>query len=257
VKERLDQRVLGAVRWVDHLTGRAIRRALDVRSEQARFRRNAGDLAVIWSAARFERYTATVDPPLPGPEPALPAPPVRITGTVSDPLDEYLPRAFSLDLPRNASAAQPRPADSVFRPVDVALLPGPAARLNPGWAELRLTLRRAADNALFPNVLVRARGDLGDGAGVRLLSVGMSDTRGEALVVLTGLPLYQPDPGTGRIVPTELDLSLELVPPPAGRTVVDWTEQLAAAATPANTHASVHLDTRRRLSLEFTVSAQP
>lgn len=257
MKERLDQRVLGAVRWVDHLTGRPIRRALDVRSEQARFRRNASDLSVLWNAARFERYTATVYPPLPGPEPTLPAPPVRITGTVNDPLGEYLPRAFSLDLPRNAGTAQPRPADSVFRPVDVALLPGPAARLNPGWAELRLTLRRAGDNALFPNVLARARGDLGDGAGGRLLGVGMSDARGEALVVLTSLPLYQPDPGNGRIVPTELDLTLELVPPPAGRSVVDWTEQLAAAATPANTFTGVHLDARRRLSLEFTVSAQP
>ncbi len=252
MKERLDQRVLGAVRWVDHLTGRPIQRALDVRSGQARFRRNASDLAVIWSAARFDRYTATVYPPLPGPEPALPAPPVTITGTVADPLGEYLPRAFSLALPRDASAAKPRPADSVFRPMDVALLPGAKARLSPGWAEVRVTVRRTADNALFPNVLVRVRGDLGDGEGVRQLGVGMSDAQGEALVALTGLPLYRPDPGSGKIVPTELDLTVELVAPPAGQTVVDWTAMLESAADAQTVR---HLDDTRRLSLELTVNA--
>ncbi len=251
MKERLHQRVLGAVRWVDHLTGRPIPRALDARSRQARFRRNASNLAVLWSAARFDRYTATVDPPLPGPEPALPAPPVTITGTVADPLGEYLPRAFSLELPRNASATKPWPADSVFRPVDVALLPGAQARLSPGWAEVRVTVRRAANHALLPNVLVRVRGDLGDGEGARRLGVGMSDARGEALVVLTRLPLYQPDPGSGQIVPTELDLTVELVAPPAGQTVVDWTAMLESAA---NAQAVRHLDDTRRLSLELTLN---
>jgi hypothetical protein len=252
VKERLDQRVLGAVRWVDQLTGRPIRRALAVHADGARFRRNAGDLAVLWSARRFARYTATVDPPLPGPEPALPAPPVALTGQVSDPLEEYLPRTFTLALPRHPQAARPWPEDSVFRPVDVALLPGPRARLEAGWAEVRLTLRRADNRAPFPHVLVRAVGDLGDGAGARRLGVGMSDARGEALVVLTRLPLFQPHPVSGKMAPTEVDLTLELVAPPAGQTVVDWTAMLESAA---DVQTVRHLDDTRRLSLELTVNA--
>jgi hypothetical protein len=74
-------------------------------------------------------------------------------------------------------------------------------------------------------------------------------------VALTGVPLYQPHPVTGKMAPTEVDLIVELVPPPAGQTVVDWTDLLETPVAAANSHTGRRLDERRLLSLEFTVTA--
>lgn len=248
MKERLDRRVLGAVRWVDHLTGRAVPRNLTVRSAQAQFRSNASHLALIVGASGFDDYTAAFADPLPA------AGPLTITATVEDPLGDYLPRTFSVALPRSVVVSAPLPANSVFRPVDVELLPGATGRSAPGWAEARVNVKRLADNSAFPSVLVRARGDLADGQGARVLGVGMSDARGEALVFLPEIPLLQPDPVSGKMAPTKVDLTFEFVPPPAGQTVVDWTPLLPAAAQPANVLGGQTLGASRRLSFEFQVT---
>ncbi len=248
MKERLERRVLGAVRWVDHLTGRAVPRTLTVRSAQARFRPNASHLALIVSANGFDDYTAAFADPLPA------AGPLTLTATVEDPLGDYLPRAFSVALPRSVVTAPPLPANSVFRPVDVELLPGATGRTTPGWAEARVSVKRLADNSAFANVLVRARGDLADGQGVRLLGVGMSDSRGEAVVFMPDIPLLQPDPISGKMGPTQVDLTFEFVPPPAGQAVVDWTQLLPTAAQAANRLTAQTLGAARRLAFEFKVT---
>ncbi|MFH7319208.1 hypothetical protein ACHHRT_01210 [Desulfurivibrio sp. D14AmB] len=184
MNERLEQRVLGALCLVDRVTGGAVGRELRVRSAQLILRRNARGYHVIVGAEGLEEHTAAFAHP-----PA--SPPLGSRGylvEISDPLARYLPRTVSVHLPRDPDPVGARAEDSLFRPLTVPIYPAATARLSPNWSSVRVSLSRGDD----PLTATPVRGALlrivaeADSA---TLASGISDQRGEALVIVPGVPL--------------------------------------------------------------------
>lgn len=223
MNEVLDTRVLGAVRWVDAVTGAPIALALTVRGPGLRFTRNLSGLTVITHAAGLEAYTRTFDLGTLPPGETVPTGDVTVTADVEDPSGTYLPRRFTFDLPRDASpdVLPPdgrRPPGSLFTPLDVALLPSPAARLAPGCAEVRVLIQTPTGQGIRHAL---ARVVASDGGAV--LGCGLADERGEALVAIPGLKHFAPGPTADEVVSVETEARLELILPPADAPIVDWT----------------------------------
>ena len=194
------RRIWAAVRFVDAGSAHALDVPLDVRADGARFVRNRAGMFVLMSvdqpAARrdeFAAYEAAFDP-----VPALAA--LSVSASVRDPLQRYLPRRFSLALPRADVPAGP--AAPRFVPQQVVLDPAPSAGVSPTWAVLRVSVRHAGQPAA--NVVLR----LQPAGGGALLGRGMSDARGEALVVAAGIA--QVNVGAGALVVVE-EIAAELV----------------------------------------------
>lgn len=200
------RRVWAALRFVDAASGRAVDGRLAVQVPGARLQRNGSGLWVLSTVdapagrrAEFQAYEDAFDPV---PEPAA----LGLGGTVADPLGRYLPRAFTLALPR---AALPEgPLAPRFQPVDVVLDYSPAAPLLPTWAVVRVAVRHQGQPA--PQAALRLQRP-GGGA---LLGRGASDARGEALLVAAGVP--QLSAGDGAVVvQRELDAELTISFDPA------------------------------------------
>lgn len=212
VRETVDRRVLGAVRLVDAATGLPVGAGARLRvlgavlarpagdevvplgEGSVRIRPNAGGLHVLFRAPLFEAYTHAFEAPAAPPQTG--AGPLRLRLAVEDAGPAYLPRAFTVDLPR---ALDPEAADAVFTPVDVPLLRAPGARVAPGAARLVVRVREAAAGARpLPGVLVRVfRSPRAPGAAP--LASGMTEwrgrLRGEALVPVAGLRRFRPGGG--------------------------------------------------------------
>lgn len=222
MKELLDNRVLGAIRWIDAATLTPIALPLVVRSDHLRFSRNLSGLTVIRGGDGLDAYTRAFDLETlsPGDRPATGA--LTLQGTVEDPTGAYLPTAFSVALPRDESPAllppdQHRPPNSVFQPIDVALLPAPSVRLPPGAAEVRVLILDAAHRPIR-NALARVVATQGN----LILGCGLADTRGETLVAITGLRHFGPGATADAVVTVETEARLEVIRPPADVTTVDW-----------------------------------
>jgi hypothetical protein len=248
IVEAAEQRVLGAVRFVDATNHVPIARRFRVHARGVRFANGPRQLALIVRATGFDDYIAAFGPPLPD------VAATSFAATVHDPAGQYLPRAFSIDLPRSTVPTDP---SSVFQPLDVALLPGATAPINASWAQARITIRVAGSSALRPNVLARAVGP-GEAPGTeRLLGIGMSDARGEALVVLPSAPFTRPNSGAGPAMTGEIPLRLELVPLPlldgGELAIIDWTAFTTTIASAAN-RVDATLPGSRKLSLEVSVT---
>lgn len=174
--ERVEWRVLGALRPVDGTTGIVVRGALEVSAAGARIVRNRSGLYVIHEWARLASHAAAFDAP-----PAQPAAgSERLDIALRDPSGRYLPRLASIALPRDPQAAG---ADSLFAAVDVPLYPSAIAGLGTNWTELRAHISATADGAALGGALLRVV------AGGLVLARGMSDWRGEALVPVVGVPV--------------------------------------------------------------------
>lgn len=170
------RRVWAALRCIDAASGQTIDAALRVASPGTRWQRNRSGLHVLTtldppalSAARRQQIAAheSAFDVLP----AVDA--LNLPVDVSDPLGRWLPRRATLALPR-ALADLPRP-------VELSLDPSPSAPLRPTWAVLRVSTRRAGRPQA--NVVLR----LTSADGSRTLGRGLSDARGEALVVAAGV----------------------------------------------------------------------
>lgn len=162
-RERVEQQVLGAVRFLDATTSRPVRSPLAVMGDGLRLVRNREGLFVLLEASGPEVQTVEL--------------------TVSDPGGRYLPRRFTLDLPRDPD---PAAANSLFHPVDVRLYPAPAARLAPGSAVIRASVVREGTQEPLGGVLLRVMRD----GKVEPVACGLTDWRdpvqGEALVEVPG-----------------------------------------------------------------------
>jgi hypothetical protein len=251
MKERLERRVLGAIRWLDHVSKAVVAHSLDVRSDNAAFTRNLSGLTVITAANGLEEYGDTFDLKdlRPAAKRALGS--IVVGGTVQDPSGHYLPRAFKVMLPRDPTPGSPRPADSLFAPKDLELLPTAAAKTLAGWAQVRVTVLNKATGKEFRDVLVRVV----TAGNHRVLGLGMSDARGEALVVIPGLPLFGPGETAATMVTSETSARAEFIPPPPGTSPVDWTELDATAAADANvSNALLALKAGQTFSLNFSVT---
>lgn len=216
--ELVERRVLGAIAFVDAATGAAVEAPLTLRADRLGFLRNRSGLWVVNRlrpvtpaehalAAHLRVFEA---PPT---EPAAES--LAFPVEVTDPLGRYLPRIVTLALPR--------PPAAVASPVEAMLWPSPRAPMAPNWASLRATLRRREGGEDLP--FAGARLSVRRAADDAVLAQGFSDARGEVVVAVPGLPVIDftaPANGDGGGPP-----------PPVGTATVPVRLAVHAAATPA------------------------
>lgn len=179
--ERIEQRVLGALRLIDRVTQMPLTRAIRLNATDARVVRNGRGYYVVTQATGLESHTeAFLQPPE---TPVLGA--NSYTFEISDPLNRYLPRLATLRLPRDPNPANIANANSLFRPVDVAMYPASTASLSHNWSTLRVSVALASDRSPVRGALLQVI----DAADETLLASGISDERGEALVIVAGVPV--------------------------------------------------------------------
>lgn len=253
----LEQRVLAGIRFEDIATGATIATPLHLRAVPGNppvdIRANRRSIHVVYGAEGFADYVASFAqaPELP------PVGDVTVELEVRDPGGVYLPRQFSLDLPR---VADPEQADSVFEAVGVHLLRSPQALRSRNWAMIRIRLNAGATPEPVPAALLRV---VHDPAGEReILGWGMSvcadpeahsiEKRarqgarwvhfgqrhvGEASVPVVGLSGQVWAVGEGEdVLLTDIPAALEVVPmtiPGAGR-LPNPDDFFAAATAPGN-----------------------
>ena len=178
----LDRRALAALRFVD-ATGAPVVSPVAVAADGAKVVRTRSGLAAVLHVAGLEAHESAFEAP-----PGAPA-----VGSVTVQLDvrpasgELTARRFALKLPRNPD---PTAADSLFQPVEVALLPTPSARVSGLVAALLATVRRADDQRRVAGALVRLRPD-----GGLPEARAITNMAGDALLIVAGAPLSTPGPG--------------------------------------------------------------
>lgn len=218
--EALDRRVLGALRFVDGNTGAALRDPLVVSLPGARVQRNRSGLWVVSAVAALAEHEAAFDAP-----PPLPAVgSVRLVATVSDPGGRYLPRRAALALPRDAAPANAGLPGSLFRPIDIALWPSPAATTGANWALLRVSVVEQASGDALGGALLRITRDSAT------LAQGLSDWRGEALVAVPGVPVTTWSDAPGAVAALEIAATLDAVFDPAAGTRTPMAQVRAGTA---------------------------
>lgn len=199
--ERLERRVLCALRFVDASTGALVREPLVVSVAGARVQRNRSALWVLDQVPALATHEAAFDAP-----PALlPLGSVALPLTVSDPTGRYLPRRAALALPRDAAPSNAATPASLFQPIGIRLFPAAAAAIGANWALLRVSVAEAGSGDALGGVLLRlTRPDAP-------LAFGLSDWRGEALVAVPGVPVTTWSTGPGAVVASEVDAQLDAV----------------------------------------------
>ena len=199
--ETVDRRVLGAVRFVDSVTRTEVTSPLSVGAEGVTWRRNSRGWFVMTGAPGLRDHTFAFAAPPAGPAPGT----VPIALTVRDPGGTYLARRQTVALPRPADPARAGAADSLFRPVDVAMFRSPATSIAPGWAVVRATVTDRATGEGVPGALLRV---LSTAAAPVVLASGVADHRGEGIVVLPNVPVTTF--GTGpNVLATEITTTVE------------------------------------------------
>jgi hypothetical protein len=218
LSERVEQRVLGALQLLDSVTQTAVTRTLRIRSGTAAVIRNRRGLYVITRAAGLEAHAAAF--------PEAPATPALSANTyqfeISDPRERYLPRLLTLRLPRDPDPANIANDDSLFQPGPVLMYPAGTALLSHNWSSIRAAVTRGQDVPVA-GALIQIIEPLAD----TVLASGFSDQRGEALVIVPGVPVTKfaddesdTDDGDGEepavvvnSLPVRLELSLDVTAP--------------------------------------------
>ena len=203
--ERVESRVVGALRCVDAATRVPIDTPLLVQAPGARLRRNRSGLYVLAHVPALAAHEAAFEAP-PG-EPALGS--VALELTVHDPSERWLPRRARIALPRDPAPARAAQADSLFRPIELALYPGAAAPTGANWAVLRVSVSDSGSGDALGGALLLVT------ASGRTLARGLSDWRGEALVAVPGVPVTTWSAEPGAVVVSEIAAQIEAVHDPA------------------------------------------
>jgi hypothetical protein len=212
--ENRDRRVFGAIRLVDEATGVAIDRPLRVTGNGMRIIRNLSKLYVIFAAPGLdvpgqEPYVASFAEP-----PALPAPgTVEINLIVEDPGGRFLPRTTTISLPRNPQDSPPE--TFLFKPVDIVMHRAPAAALRKNWSAIRVSLQTDAAGKAEPvaGAMIRVIRSSDNS----LLARGLTDRRGEGLVIVPGIPFCgysESGAAGGAVISRETAVHLELIVSP-------------------------------------------
>ena len=181
VKETRNRRYLGAVRFVDNATSGVVRRQLHIDAEGLRFILNQSQLHVIFSAEGLENHLSSFFAP--PDQPAVESQSYNLT--IFDPLREYLPRIKTIKLPRNAD---PTIDDSLFEPINVSMFASASCRLRSNWSIIRASVFDVEDldhEVPIPGALLRIKRDEDN----KLVGSGLTDQRGEALVIIPGIPI--------------------------------------------------------------------
>jgi hypothetical protein len=183
--EFLDRRVLAVLRFID-CTGFQVRTPVAVSADGATFVCKQPGEAVIMTAPGLASHSGAFKKP-----PSAPAlETVTLQLEVKPAAVDLAARRFMIKLPRTAALAQAGSANSLFRPVDVELLPTPCAVPTGLVAALSVTVRRADDNRRIEGALVRLRPE-----GGRPKARAVADAAGDALLLIPGVPLSSPGPG--------------------------------------------------------------
>jgi hypothetical protein len=189
--ERLEHRVLGAVRFVDSATDREVPGPLELAAVEgrARFVRSRSGVQVLWSWSELDAHAAAF--PSPPAAPAVGSLPFRFD--VRDPSGVYLPRRVTLDLPRDPDPARRDDPDSLFQPAVVSLYRSPAAPTGTNWAVVRTTVLDEDTGDHLGGTLLRVT------RNGQILARGLTDGRGEGVLPVVGIPMLtfdaEADPG--------------------------------------------------------------
>lgn len=203
--ERVESRVLGAVRCVDAVTRTQVAGPLQLAAPGAQLRRNRSGLHVIVRADALAAHESAFA--LPPADPAIGS--VALTLSVHDPLGRYLPRSARIRLPRDPVPGAP---DGLAQPIELPLYPAAGLPTGANWSLLRASVRETATGDALGGALLRVR------SGTRVLARGLSDWRGEALVCVPGVPVTTWSDDPGAVVVTELAAELDWIfDPAAGR----------------------------------------
>lgn len=178
--EQSDRRILAAIRCVDGITLRPIQASLQLSALGSRFIRNRSGDYILLTAPGFESYSHTFRLETLAATP----PPTTLDITLIDPIGCYLPRKFSLALPRPADSAA---ADGLFKTLNVPLYPSPLASKNPGWAVLRTRIVNATRQPL-PWTLIEIIPTVVQSSQSATI-LAQADWRGEALIIVPGIPV--------------------------------------------------------------------
>lgn len=191
--ERLDRRVLGALRFVDAASNLPISRPLTIEGEGFRLVRNRSGLYVIDRVDALADFHDAFDPP-----PATPVGSEQIDFSVRDPARQYVPRLASVELPRDANPDNADDPDSLFQAVDIRMYPSTIAAVGGNWSVFWLAITQpptppATTGDPIPGALVRVVRQQ-DSA---VLARALSDERGECLVAVPGIPVTHFGNGNG------------------------------------------------------------
>jgi len=178
ITTRLERRVLGAIEFIDAMTGATITRSMQVQTNARIYRQRSG-LWVIADAPGLHDYTLEFSQ-----APALPAVgSLPITLTVMDPGREYQSTTIEVPLPRDPD---PAAANSVLKPHQVKLWRTAAAALSPSWTVYQATLVLAGTETPIVGALLSLE------AGGHTVHA-LSDATGQATLALVGQPLFALD----------------------------------------------------------------
>ena len=228
--ESIDRRILGAIRFVDTASEAVITDSLNLKPEKSMtFVRNLSNNYVITAAEGFEDYIREFEK-----APKYDADKAEeFTVEVKDPSGRYLPRKFSVQIPRNPDPGN-KDGDgrfkvgSVFRAQEVKLYRSPIAGCCAAWSMIRVTVVRGWGGK-YPvrGAILTVKGKTGDFKD-QVLAEGISDERGEALLMAPQVPtLTFEEPAAGgqpdsAVIAVEIDALLEVKGVPDGAKGSVW-----------------------------------
>lgn len=217
--ELLDQRVLGAVRLLDATTGLPLRTMAKIQGIGIKFFRNSSGYYVIEQLAGNDSLQAhTTEFVQPPDTPAIGS--VTLTLNII-PLDrQYLSRRYSLKLPRDPNPLNAKQENSLFKTVDIKLFRAAIAPTSATWGVLRATVKQKDTNHRLPWALIWVRRN----SDSQVIAQSLADWRGEVLIAVPGIPAMNWVEGSGPVLTSEIDVSLEVIFDPAIQKIPDTAD---------------------------------
>jgi hypothetical protein len=210
ILEQVDRRVLGAIRFLDATTQLTIVAPIVIEALGLKLVRNPRGYYVIFKAPGFENYTQDfLQPPI--------ASSINIELKVSDPTGQYLPRRKTIGLPRDPTPPNASQTNSLFKPIDVLLFLAPIGQTAIGWAIIRASVTQQGTNRPLSGALLRVL----RASDLTHLASGLTDSRGEALVAVTGIPITTWEEQGGPLLTSEIDVILQAIIDPAAGEISD------------------------------------
>jgi hypothetical protein len=210
---RADSRVLGAVQFVDGTTGVNISAELQVNAPNARFIRNLSGAYAVSHHDDLPDYEVEF---LEQPAPPPPLGDIKLPITVSDPGRMYMARRTILRIPRDPDPAHQSDPLTLFKMLKVSLYRTPSAPVFPGWSVVRVSVKRQQDKTGLEGAYLRLRKPTPVPAPPppfqpAVYGRGLTDARGEGVVVVSGVPVTNWDADDrGPVLSSEVDAVLEV-----------------------------------------------
>ena len=248
IVDDVDRRAIAALRFVHGVTGAAIVRPLQIDAPGLTLVRNLSGLRVVREARGLAAYTTAFD-----------APP-KVNGRtpfaleIRDPLGQFLPRRFVLDLPRPTRGVDDPPVadgEQARDPVEIALLPAAAAPMPPAWALLRLAVQ--IQGSVPPRGLANVWVEAQPRVPGKPMRRAQTDAAGEALIAVPDVgPIVGGAPLSSKFM---LDLSLVLDPELVRAAPDDDVQHRALPLADASTAAARRAASRIEAVVDIEMTA--